>query len=161
MADPLATYLHDHLGGSKSAVALLEVMRDEHAGEPLGQFAAEMLREVEQDRTVLKGLIARVGDGSGSWLKEALGWVGQRVSRIKLRRRASGGLGTLQSLETLALGIQGKKALWHALSDAAVSDTRIKGVDYQALAQRADRQHDQVEARRREAARIVLPNGRR
>ena len=30
MSDPLSTYLHDHLGGAKAAIDLLEAMRDGH-----------------------------------------------------------------------------------------------------------------------------------
>ena len=30
MSDSLSTYLHDHLGGAKAAIDLLEAMRDGH-----------------------------------------------------------------------------------------------------------------------------------
>lgn len=61
MSDPFQTYLHDHLAGAVVAIELLEVLRDQHAGEPLGQFAGDLLVEVEADRTVLRGLAERVG----------------------------------------------------------------------------------------------------
>ncbi len=43
MSDPLATYLQDHLAGAMAGIEILEALRDQHAGEPLGSFATEML----------------------------------------------------------------------------------------------------------------------
>jgi hypothetical protein len=83
MSDPLATYLHNHLSGTVVAINLLEALRNEHAGEPLSQFAEGLLAEVEADRAVLQGLTERVGAGSSA-LKEATAWLGEKVSRLKL-----------------------------------------------------------------------------
>lgn len=77
--------------------------------EPLGQFAAAMLVEVKADNDVLKELAERIGTGS-SGLKGLSAWVAEKVSRLKLKRDASDGLGTFEALEFLALGIQGKLA---------------------------------------------------
>jgi len=44
MSDPLTTYLQDHFGGAAHAIELLKAMRDHHAKEPLGQFAAPVAR---------------------------------------------------------------------------------------------------------------------
>ena len=100
--DPLTTYLHDHLAGAKAAINLLEVLRDQHAGQPLGQFAARLLVEVEADREVLQGLSERLGAGA-SGLKEAAAWLGEKVSRVKFRRHSAGELGTFEALEALGL----------------------------------------------------------
>jgi hypothetical protein len=64
MENPLAIYLHDHLAGAALAVDLLEALRDKHPKEPLGDFAAMMLSEVEADRSMLKNLADRIGSGS-------------------------------------------------------------------------------------------------
>lgn len=50
MADPLATYLEDHIAGASYAIDLLGAIRDQHAGEPLGEFAAGMLRKWRRTR---------------------------------------------------------------------------------------------------------------
>jgi hypothetical protein len=155
MSDPLATYVHDHLAGAVLAINLLETLRDRHAGEPLGPFAEGLLVEVEADRAVLQGLAERVGVGS-SRLKEAATWLGEQVSRVKLRRRAAGGLGTFEALEALGLGLLGKLALWRALAVMAAVDGRLGGMDFDHLAARAHAQHAWVEARRLEAARTAL-----
>jgi len=69
-------------------------------------------------------------------------------------------LGTFEALEFLELGIHGKWALWRALATVAVSDTRLRGLDYEQLAARAEAQRASVEERRLEIARTVLPRGK-
>jgi hypothetical protein len=154
--DPLAIYLHDHLAGSKVAIDLLRALRDQHAREPLGQFAADLLVEIEEDRAVLRELVERVGAGRSSRAKEAIAWLSEKGIRVKLHRRAGRGLGTFQMLETLALGILGKLALWQALEALAGADSRFGRVDFDDLVARAQVQHGRVEERRLEAARTVL-----
>ena len=61
-------------------------------------------------------------------------------------------LGTFEALETLALGILGKLALWRALAVVAATDARLRGIDFDSLAARAQAQHARVEERRIEAA---------
>jgi hypothetical protein len=156
MNDPLAIYLHDHLAGSKVAIDLLESVRDQHAREPLGQFAAELLVEIEEDRAVLRQLVEQVGAERSSRVKEGIAWLIEKGTRVKLHRHAGKGLGTLQMLETLALGILGKRALWQALAAVAPVNSRLHSVDFDHLAARAQAQHSQVEERRLEAARAVL-----
>jgi len=145
--DPLATYLHDHLAGAASAIELLEMLRDQHPGESVGALAARLVAEVEADRGVLDALARRVADGS-SLLKDAAGWLGGKISQLKLSHHAAGTLGTFQALEVLALGILGKVALWQALMEVAPSDARLSGVDLQALEERAHAQHARVNGMR-------------
>jgi hypothetical protein len=155
MSDPLAPYLHDHLAGAVHAVDLLEAIRDQYAGEPLGQFAVRLLVDIKADREVLRELAERIGVGS-SGMKEMTAWVGEKVSRLKLRRGSSNGLGTFEALEFLELGIHGKSALWRALAVAAPADGRLQNMDFEHLAARAETQHAQVEEHRLEVARLVF-----
>lgn len=155
MSDPLATYLHDHLAGSVHAISLLEFLRDEHDGERLGRFAASLLSEIQADRETLQELADRVGAGS-SEVKELTAWISEKFSRLKLRRGAQDGFGTFEALEFLELGIHGKWALWRALRTVAETDARLRGLDYEHLAARAEAQENLVEERRLETARQVL-----
>jgi hypothetical protein len=155
MSDPLATYLEDHLAGAVFAIDLLEALRDEHAHDPLGQFAAEMLVEIEADRALLQGLAERAGGGS-STLKEVGAWLSEKMTRLKLRRRTAGPLGTFESLEALALGILGKLALWRALATNSPYESRLHGIDFDYLSLRAQTQHARVEEWRLTTARTAL-----
>ena len=74
---------------------------------------------------------------------------------MKLHQQVSGPVGKLEALEALAVGIQGKLALWKALEVAA--DPRLSGVDFEQLRGRALAQYDEVEECRLEVAvRAVL-----
>lgn len=157
MSQPLAIYLEDHLAGSRLAIDLLEDMRNDHADDPLGSFAARLLAEIEQDRDVLETLVERGEAGSSGPFKETFAWLLEKLTRWKLRRRAGAGVGTLLRLEMLALGILGKHSLWRALETIAATDARLQGFDYGGLAARAQAQHDQVEERRLDVARSTLP----
>jgi hypothetical protein len=61
--DPLATYLQDHLAGAASAIELLEMLRDQDVGEALGNFAGQLVADVEADRQVLEALARQVARG--------------------------------------------------------------------------------------------------
>ena len=155
MSDPLAIYLHDHLAGAALAIELLESMKDQHAGKPLGQFAAGLLVEIEQDRDVLRGLSERVGAASNV-VKELGAWLTERLSRVKLSGQRDRDLETFESLEFLQLGIHGKLALWRALAVVSATDARLGGTDFSHLARRAEDQESRVEQRRLETARTAF-----
>jgi hypothetical protein len=155
MDDPLITYLQDHLAGSVHAIELLKAMRDHHTGEPLGQFAAQLLSEIEADRDVLAALIQRTGATPGG-MKEWVGWLSEKVSRLKLKHGSAEELGTLEGLEFLMLGIHGKWALWRALAVIAPFDARLSATDLNHLITRAASQHDQVDEQRLARARSAL-----
>jgi hypothetical protein len=56
-------------------------------------------------------------------------------------------------MEALALGIQGKRALWLALNAVAAQAPLFESVDLMRLVQRAKEQHECVESIRLDAAR--------
>lgn len=156
MRDPLLTYLKDHLAGAKFAVDLLAVVRDTHPNRDLGRFASEMLHEVDEDRDVLRDLIAKMDSGRSASAKEVLGWAGGVLARMKFRHRIARKPGTLETLEVVSLGVLGKRALWTALSQASTADPNLHDVDYEHLAQRAESQYTRIEERRLDAARTDL-----
>ena len=155
MSEPLAVYLHDHLAGSAFAIDLVESLRDHYAGDPLGEFASDLLIQIKQDRDVLQAIADGIGKTSPD-VKEAAAWLAEKVARFKLSHEDARGLGTFEALEALALGILGKVALWRALQVAAECDDRLSGVDFEGLIARAQKQHAQVEEQRLVTARIAL-----
>jgi hypothetical protein len=159
MTEPLATYLHDHLAGSNFAIDLLESLRDRYAGQSLGQFASNLLAEIQQDRNTLKQIADRVGKGTPD-LKEAAAWLAEKASRLKLSHDHPNALGTFQALETLALGILGKLALWRALTLIADIDDRLSDLNLPELIRRAEAQHAAVEEHRLLLAPAALTAGK-
>lgn len=139
MDDPLAIYLHDHLAGSSFAVELLEKLASEFAGTPSGEVARQLLEPVQSDRKTLEQLIERIGKANPD-LYDALGWIAERVSRIKLNHDDPSGIGAFEAFETISLGILGKRALWQALQVHQNADPRVAGFDYPTLIARAEQQ---------------------
>ena len=155
MEDLLRTYLHDHLGGSKFAIELLEAMAERYRNHETGAFAAEIVNPIREDRSTLEGIIDRVGRAPADF-KDAAGWLAEKMSRSKLQENDPEGFGPFQALEALSLGVLGKRALWRALAVAAASDPRVAGYDHAALAGRAEEQFTRVEAYRLRLAQTAL-----
>jgi hypothetical protein len=147
----LAIYLNDHLAGSTTAVELLRRAVGQYEGTELGAFLAELRREILQDRDELKSIMAANGIEQERY-KVAAAWAAEKAGRLKfngaLVRRSP--LTPLVELETLAIGIRGKELLWRALREVAPDDSTAARLD--ELTERAQRQRDDVERHRREAA---------
>lgn len=155
-ADDLGTYLNDHMAGSMAAVALLEHAIEENSGSPWATQLRELLGGVRQDQDELRGLMDRMGFGQ-SGLKKAGGWLAGKIGQAKLRDTGTpDGLGRLEMLETLAMGILGKLALWRVLQRIARKNPVLLELDLARLARRAQEQHELVEAWRLEAAEQAL-----
>jgi hypothetical protein len=144
MDDPLAIYLHDHLAGANFAVELLENLKERYSNHATGAFAAAIRAEVEHDRTLLQNVIDRVGKSHFD-AKDAMAWLGEKASRVKLSHGEPDGLSTYEALEILDLGIMGKVSLWRGLEVIANFDNRLAGFDFTALSLRAQDQFNRVE----------------
>lgn len=152
----VSTYLNDHLAGSVGAIQLVERAIEENAGTPLAQRLAEVLGEIKEDQAVVQGLIERLGAKENT-LKKAGAWLAEKAGRVKLGGTDDPGeLARLEVLETLAMGIHGKRGLWRALRVVADRYPAIQALDLDLLERRAVDQHDRVERWRLEAAREVL-----
>jgi hypothetical protein len=151
----LSTYLNDHLAGSTFAVEILERLAAEvpSLSGPLNVLKTE----IEDDREQLKALMAkhRIEE---SRVRKAGGWIAERLAELKLEvdDDAKGRLRRLERLEALAMGIDGKIALWGALDAAAGTHTEPGGLDYERLTQRGRDQRARVETLRLQAAREAL-----
>src|SRR4030095_4022313 len=154
MMDPLATYLTAHRAGATGAIELLEALKRREEDPETRRLAADILARVREDVEVLDRLVETVGERSA--LKEAGGWIAQKVAHLKMPGHGDHPLGVFQSLEAVALGILGKRALWEALGRIAGSEPRVAGVDYEALSRRAAEQFDLVNRRRLELATAAL-----
>jgi hypothetical protein len=152
----LCVYLNDHLAGSEAALELLARLA-ETAGEDAARAAFTSLRaEIESDQKQLEALLARVGGGP-STVKRALGWLAEKVARLKLGSAASGASFALfESLEALALGIEGKRSLWRALGSLVDVEPALAELDLAGLMRRADEQHGEVERWRLAVAQAAL-----
>ncbi|MEP6811697.1 MAG: hypothetical protein ABI990_01775 [Actinomycetota bacterium] len=85
-------------------------------------------------------------------VKEALARAAELLARLKANRRlvSRSPLSRLIELETLSLGIRGKRALWLSLRTAPRSE--LADVDLEGLIASANAQYDQIEDLRVRAA---------
>ena len=154
MSDPLAIYLHDHLGGANFAVELLEKWSRDEESSGLAAWALRLRGDIERDRDALVQVVARIGEESRT-AKEAAGWFAEKLSRSKLAGQ-SPEFAHFEGLEILALGILGKLSLWQTLELLAPHHPGLAGFDYTELSRRAQTQHEAVETRRRTCARLAF-----
>jgi hypothetical protein len=156
----LATYLHDHLAGSVVALELLEHLEKAHAGSELAPFFARLRADIAADQDQLKGLMGRLDVSVGS-LRSAVAWFAEKAGRLKLRMDDSSGgeFRLLEGCELIAIGIDGKRALWLALAEVSAAVPQLRGPDYDRLVARAVEQRRRIEPVRLDAARAALHFG--
>ena len=153
----LATYLNDHLAGSVGAVDLIEHLIKTYEGNPIERFCKELCADVSSDQDELRDLMSAL-EVKESSVRKASAWVAEKLSRPKLEpsRDGASGVGFLEALEGLVLGIKGKEGLWRALEAVKKSRPKLERFDFERLKQRAIEQGQRVEAKRLEVARQVL-----
>jgi hypothetical protein len=155
--EDLPIYLNDHLAGSVVALELLDHLIETYKGKPLEEFFKTLRNEIDADQDTLQELIEKLGKKESA-VRKAGAWVAEKLSRAKIRLSASeeGQMGLLHALETLVLGITGKRALWTALAAVADIVPQLRELDYARLEKRAEEQCDRVQAKRLEVAREVF-----
>jgi hypothetical protein len=155
MNNNLTVYLNDHLAGSVAALELIDDLVGALKDEPLKQFLAGLKRDIESDQKVLEGLIACANE-SESVVRKTAAWISEKAARAKFKIAGEdfGGLGLVQALEMLALGIRGKESLWRALQNCGFVPPA--DVDLAQLEQRAIEQQQRVEVKRIEAAKAAF-----
>jgi len=153
-AKHLTTYMKDHFAGSVAAVELLDHLISSTRGKTHEKFFIQLRQEVGEDQEVLRGLLHDLDAASGA-LRDTTAFLSEKLARIKLKLEdpSDGQLARLEKLETLALGIDGKRALWQALLAIAEEIPALRKVDLARLDKRAEDQRNRVEELRVEAAR--------
>jgi len=151
MEDSLATYMNDHMAGAQFAMSLLQHLSESHSNKPLGDFAADLLQQIESDFEVLQTIASRF-KADANPLKQASAWVAEKASHLKLRCTHDNPLGTFEAIEFLSLGVLGKLKLWQVLTTLAPRRPELQNIDFAELTSRAQAQHDELERLRRDVA---------
>lgn len=142
----LHTYLEDHLAGAVAGIETARRLARNHEGSHMGEVLASLAGEIEEDRQTLETVMRAVG-ATPSPLKQAGGWVAEKLSRIKMGS-AAGVLGTFQAIETLSLGVEGEADLWQALAEVKPRHAGLSPFDFDRLTGRAHHQRSQLEQER-------------
>jgi hypothetical protein len=145
--------MKDHFAGSIAAVQLLDHLISSNRGDINKQFFIQLRQEVAEDQEVLRGLLHDL-DADEGLLRNTAGFLSEKLARIKLllENPSGGHLARLEKMEALALGIDGKRALWRSLLAVAEEIPALRTVDLEKLDQRAEDQRGRVEDLRIDAA---------
>jgi hypothetical protein len=160
MSDPqqlLGIYLNDHLAGSKGGLELARRARGANEGdEEFERPLAEICAELEAEREILGTLMEDL-DIRRDPLKPAAAWAAEKVGRLKLNGQLTGysPLSRLVELEGLLIGITGKRQMWSALAQSFGG--RRGEIDFEQLAEQAERQRDVVRELHSKAAALAFP----
>jgi hypothetical protein len=153
----LHVYLNDHRSGAVMGVALARKLRSRFEGTDRGPFYTQLTGDVEADLDTLDTLMASL-QVPHNVVKHAGGWVGEKVSRLKLNSwwNGSARLTVMLEIEMLALGVEGKLSLWRSLQAVAGSRPELNAAPLDALAARAEQQRSDLERERIREAEAVL-----
>ena len=116
----LSIYLNDHLAGSTLGVDLAKRIADQNEGTELGAFMSGIALEVDEDRDELKRLMDDLQVDQDR-VKMTMAWLSEKAARLKLNGQLLGYAkqSRVVELESLSLGIEGKRRLWVALQQVA------------------------------------------
>jgi hypothetical protein len=149
----LGIYLNDHLAGSIGGVETARRARGSNEGTEFAAPLARICEEIASDRDSLEAVMKELGVGR-SRIKPAIGWLGEKLGRLKPNGQLRGysPLSRVVEFELLLLGITGKLRLWHLLDELVSGDT---SADFAALIARAEDQRGRVEGLQARAALLL------
>ncbi len=153
----LQIYLNDHLAGAVGGVELARRCRSSNEGSALGDFLEELVSQIEEDKLALENLIDHLGLPK-SGVKQAAGWIVEKMGRIKLNGQLTGysDLSRLEELEGLLMGVNAKLSLWRSLHRIEPALPTPPGLSLEELIKRAEAQVLDLDQHRAEAAQVAL-----
>jgi hypothetical protein len=156
----LDVYLNDHLAGAFAGRALARRAAKRQKAGASGESLARVADDIEHDLASLEQLMQRLGVPSRR-RRARIGEVAQAAAQLKLGGLFHRGepVARLEELETLALGIEGKLALWLALRHGTGNGDETSAElqsELDRLVERARSQREVVEELRLRAAEAVM-----
>lgn len=157
---PVATaveiYLNDHLAGARAALDLIEDILESSSDQGSITFLRRLRDEIDGDREQLREIMDRL-DVSEQRTKQVLASIAESTSRLKLARAGQPDeMSKLLELETLSAGIWTKIRLWRSLAATDALSQRLSDIDLDELVARGERQLEELEEHRLDAARAAL-----
>lgn len=149
----LATYLKDHLAGSRGGLSLAKRIASgaDDAGERKEMEA--IAAEIKQEREQLIALMRRL-EVTPSRFKTAGAWAGEKFGSLKLN--ASRGDRRVLQYEAMIMGVTGKLELWRALQEQSVAEPLLQRDQLAALERQAEDQRARLEQLHGRTAAAVL-----
>jgi hypothetical protein len=135
--DMLAIYLNDHLAAATAGVELVRRAAGSHSGDR-GEELTALAEEIAEDREALRDLMKRLGVTENP-LKEAAGWLGEKLGRLKPNGHlvSRSPLSDVLELEMLRTGTAARIAGFQVLRAVAAHDSRVTREEMETLLDRA------------------------
>jgi len=147
----LEVYLTDHLAGATAGLNLSQMAAEEHRSDDHGPFFGEIASEIKADYETLERLIDDLGTDRSA-TKTAAAEIGSKFMAPKFTGGDNDQLNAFITLETLAIGVEGKLCMWKALKTVADANPTLGNYGIDELIERAQSQRDRIEAKRLEIA---------
>ena len=145
---PLDIYLNDHLAGATFGRDLAQRVAAEARDASVRAPMQELADDITADRDRLAHVMERVGAKQNA-VAVAGGSVVEKLSRLFTGLGSPDAeFGFFEALETLSLGVEGKRCLWTALSDVRDQYPGLNEIDLDELVARAERQRAMLEEQR-------------
>ena len=139
-------YLADHLTGSDAAFAVVKRLRASHHASAEGRLFERLYHEFSEERVVVRTLLQSLG-GSPFKLKRLIGQAAGSALQV-----AAGGepgdLALFRTLESLSVGVQGKRCLWRVAQGLEPWLQAPGDKSFHALEMQAVDQWNRIEQRR-------------
>ena len=158
--DQLGIYLNDHLAGATGGMELARRMAGSHDDPAQRMTLQRLAAEITEDRRALLDLMAALGLPVRHY-KLSAAWAAEKAARLKLNGRllSRSPLSSLEELEMLRLGVEGKAAGWRTLRALADTDSRLDRDRLDELMARARQQADLLEELRVQTAAHLIEAG--
>jgi hypothetical protein len=159
--DLLGIYLNDHLAGATGGTQLARRAAGGAGGTAASGDLRRFAAEVAQDRATLLQIMVALGIPVRRY-KVYAAWIGEKAGRLKFNGHLTSRspLSSLEELEMLRLGVEGKAAGWRTLRDLAGQHPRLDPGQLDELIARAQRQSGLLEELRVRAAADVIAAAR-
>lgn len=118
--DLLQLYLSDHLTGATAGANRAQRMADDFVDTPVYAELAQLTDEIKSERTFLRNVLRDLGLKQHPY-RQAVGWAGERVGRLKMNGKLLDRSPMTMLLETelMRSAVQGKRGGWETLRDNA------------------------------------------
>lgn len=152
----LTVYLQDHHAGSVGGIELAKRCAKQNTEEPLGGFLRAFIEGLQVSQDMLEEVMAHNGIAP-SPVKSPMALVAERVGRVKLNGQLVGysPLSRLEELEALSAGVETQHNLWRTLQ-ALPAGAIPSGVDCDERIARTQKQREELEQHRADAARVAF-----
>jgi hypothetical protein len=155
--DLLGVYVNDHLAAATGGIELVSRMLGRHRGGKYEARLEELLDELREERSTVRGSMADLGIPVRQY-KQIASWLGEKVSRAKLNGHvlSRSPLSDLVEFEFIATAVLAKRAGFETMRAIAAVEPKLDGALLDRMIAQADKQHDWLADVRREVAAEVF-----